>query len=659
MDTPQQKFLKLLARDYPTTAAATQEIINLQAILKLPKPTEHFMSDLHGEYEAFTHILSSASGVIREKVDRVLGERLSAQERAEFATLIYYPAQKLAQLKPAQKDLNEFYRQTLYRLIDVCRLMSSKYTRSYVRKRLPQGFSYIIDELLHAHFEDHDKDLYYGRILSAIIDNGRADAFITAMCELIRRLAVHKLHIVGDIFDRGARPDIILDELMAHHAVDIQWGNHDVEWMGAAAGSAVCIASVIHVSLSYNNLETLEDGYGLNLRPLALFAEEVYRHTDVSAFWPKLVNDGGYSAEDLARVARMHKAIAVILCKLECQVVRRNPDFGMLDRALLEKVNFVTQTVEVDGKVYRMRDCDFPTVDPAHPSRLTQGEQEVMDKLCQSFTESERLARHVRFLYANGSVYKIENHNLLFHGAIPFDENGQLAKVFMDGQNYCGREFMDYCERMARQGYFAPLGSEARRKGQDFLWYLWCGRRSPIFGRYKMANFEHFFLDEEESYAEQKDPYYYWVENDDTAVAEAAVLRIFENFGLDPAHGHIVNGHVPVRAKNGEKPVKAGGRLIVIDGGFCQAYHKRTGIAGYTLVFSSRGLSLRSHGSFETTQKAIRENADILSTVNVFETSERRVYVEDTDEGLRLQDQIEDLKRLVAAYADGTLKEQE
>lgn len=659
MDTPQQKFLKLLARDYPTTAAATQEIINLQAILKLPKPTEHFMSDLHGEYEAFTHILSSASGVIREKVDRVLGERLSAQERAEFATLIYYPAQKLAQLKPAQKDLNEFYRQTLYRLIDVCRLMSSKYTRSYVRKRLPQGFSYIIDELLHAHFEDHDKDLYYGRILSAIIDNGRADAFITAMCELIRRLAVHKLHIVGDIFDRGARPDIILDELMAHHAVDIQWGNHDVEWMGAAAGSAVCIASVIHVSLSYNNLETLEDGYGLNLRPLALFAEEVYRHTDVSAFWPKLVNDGGYSAEDLARVARMHKAIAVILCKLECQVVRRNPDFGMLDRALLEKVNFVTQTVEVDGKVYRMRDCDFPTVDPAHPSRLTQGEQEVMDKLCQSFTESERLARHVRFLYANGSVYKIENHNLLFHGAIPFDENGQLAKVFMDGQTYCGREFMDYCERMTRQGYFAPLGSEARRKGQDFLWYLWCGRRSPIFGRYKMANFEHFFLDEEESYAEQKDPYYYWVENDDTAVAEAAVLRIFENFGLDPAHGHIVNGHVPVRAKNGEKPVKAGGRLIVIDGGFCKAYHKRTGIAGYTLVFSSRGLSLRSHGSFETTQKAIRENADILSTVNVFETSERRVYVEDTDEGLRLQDQIEDLKRLVAAYADGTLKEQE
>ena len=659
MDTPQQKFLKLLARDYPTTAAATQEIINLQAILKLPKPTEHFMSDLHGEYEAFTHILSSASGIIREKVDRVLGERLSAQERAEFATLIYYPAQKLAQLKPAQKDLNEFYRQTLYRLIDVCRLMSSKYTRSYVRKRLPQGFSYIIDELLHAHFEDHDKDLYYGRILSAIIDNGRADAFITAMCELIRRLAVHKLHIVGDIFDRDARPDIILDELMAHHAVDIQWGNHDVEWMGAAAGSAVCIASVIHVSLSYNNLETLEDGYGLNLRPLALFAEEVYRHTDVSAFWPKLVNDGGYSAEDLARVARMHKAIAVILCKLECQVVRRNPDFGMLDRALLEKVNFVTQTVEVDGKVYRMRDCDFPTVDPAHPSRLTQGEQEVMDKLCQSFTESERLARHVRFLYANGSVYKIENHNLLFHGAIPFDENGQLAKVFMDGQTYCGREFMDYCERMARQGYFAPLGSEARRKGQDFLWYLWCGRRSPIFGRYKMANFEHFFLDEEESYAEQKDPYYYWVENDDTAVAEAAVLRIFENFGLDPAHGHIVNGHVPVRAKNGEKPVKAGGRLIVIDGGFCKAYHKRTGIAGYTLVFSSRGLSLRSHGSFETTQKAIRENADILSTVNVFETSERRVYVEDTDEGLRLQDQIEDLKRLVAAYADGTLKEQE
>lgn len=659
METPQQKFLKLLARDYPTTAAATQEIINLQAILKLPKPTEHFMSDLHGEYEAFTHILSNASGVIREKVDRVLGDRLSAQERAEFATLIYYPTQKLAQLKPLQSDLNEFYRQTLYRLIDVCRMMSSKYTRSYVRKRLPQGFSYIIDELLHAHFEDHDKDLYYGRILSAIIDNGSADAFITAMCELIRRLAVHKLHIVGDLFDRGARPDIILDELLAHHAVDIQWGNHDVEWMGAAAGSPVCIASVIHVSLSYNNLETLEDGYGLNLRPLALFAEEVYRHTDVSAFWPKLMKDGSYSSEDLARVARMHKAIAVILCKLECQVVRRNPDFDMMDRALLEKVDFVTQTVEVDGKSYRMRDCDFPTVDPEDPSRLTAGEQEVMDKLCQSFTESERLARHVRFLYANGSVYKIENGNLLFHGAIPFDRNGQLAQVTMDGKTYRGRAFMDYCERMARQGYFAPPGSEARQRGQDFLWYLWCGRRSPIFGRYKMANFEHFFLDEEETYAERKDPYYEWVENEDPTLAEAAVLRIFEDFGLDPTHGHIVNGHVPVRAKNGEKPVKAGGRLIVIDGGFCKAYHKRTGIAGYTLVFSSRGLSLRSHGSFESTQKAIRENVDILSTVNVFETSEHRVYVEDTDEGVRLQDRIEDLQRLVAAYADGTLKEQE
>lgn len=659
METPQQKFLKLLARDYPTTAAATQEIINLQAILKLPKPTEHFMSDLHGEYEAFTHILSNASGVIREKVDRVLGDRLSAQERAEFATLIYYPTQKLAQLKPLQSDFNEFYRQTLYRLIDVCRMMSSKYTRSYVRKRLPQGFSYIIDELLHAHFEDHDKDLYYGRILSAIIDNGSADAFITAMCELIRRLAVHKLHIVGDLFDRGARPDIILDELLAHHAVDIQWGNHDVEWMGAAAGSPVCIASVIHVSLSYNNLETLEDGYGLNLRPLALFAEEVYRHTDVSAFWPKLMKDGSYSSEDLARVARMHKAIAVILCKLECQVVRRNPDFDMMDRALLEKVDFVTQTVEVDGKSYRMRDCDFPTVDPEDPSRLTAGEQEVMDKLCQSFTESERLARHVRFLYANGSVYKIENGNLLFHGAVPFDKNGQLAQVTMDGKTYRGRAFMDYCERMARQGYFAPPGSEARQRGQDFLWYLWCGRRSPIFGRYKMANFERFFLDEEETYAERKDPYYEWVENEDPALAEAAVLRIFEEFGLDSTHGHIVNGHVPVRAKNGEKPVKAGGRLIVIDGGFCKAYHKRTGIAGYTLVFSSRGLSLRSHGSFESAQKAIRENVDILSTVNVFETSEHRVYVEDTDEGVRLQDRIEDLQRLVAAYADGTLKEQE
>jgi fructose-1,6-bisphosphatase-3 len=658
MTSAEYKFLTLLAKEYPSTASACEEIINLQAILKLPKPTEHFMSDLHGEYEAFTHILSNASGVIREKADRVLPPEMDAAERAEFATLIYYPAQKLAQLKPLQTDLPAWYRQTLTRMIDVCRIMSSKYTRSFVRKRLPKSFAYIIDELLHAHFEDHDKDLYYSRIITSILDVGRADDFIIALSTLIRRLAVYRLHIVGDLFDRGPRPDIILDELMAHHAVDVQWGNHDVQWMGAAAGSPICIASVIHVALSYNNLEALEDGYGLNLRPLALFAEEVYRCTDVSAFRPKLMNKGEYAPEDLARVARMHKAITVILCKLECALAARNPQFHMQDRALLERVDFVTQMVDVDGVSYRMSDCDFPTVDPAHPSALTPGEQDVMNKLCLSFTESERLNRHVRFLYAMGSVYKIENQNLMFHGAIPMDADGNFAQVEMDGTVYWGKSWMDYCERMARQGYFAPVGSAARLKGQDFLWYLWCGPQSPIFGRDKMATFERYFIDDEAAGAERKNPYYSFIENDDPEVAEAAVLRIFDEFGLDVEKGHIINGHVPVQAKNGEKPVKAGGKLIVIDGGFCKAYHKRTGIAGYTLVSSSRGLSLRSHGEFESTQTAIHKNADILSTVNVFEESSHRLYVEDTDEGARLKERIADLKRLVQAYGDGTLKEQ-
>lgn len=658
MDNAQRKYLAQLAKEYPTVAAASSEIINLQAILKLPKPTEHFMSDLHGEYEAFTHILGNASGVIREKVDRALGRTVLEKERAEIATLIYYPAEKLAQLKPQQTDLDAWYRTTLYRLIDVCRMASSKYTRSFVRKRLPEGFAYVIDELLHAHFEDHDKERYYNRILTSILDVGRADDFITEMARLIRRLAVFRLHIVGDIFDRGPRPDIILDELMAHHSVDIQWGNHDVQWLGAAAGSPVCIASVIHVTLDYNNLEVLEDGYGINLRPLSLFAEDTYHDTDCSLFYPKLVDAGQYTPTDLARVARMNKAIAMILFKLECAVVARNPDFDMRSRALLTVVDYTRHTVDVDGTTYQMRDCDFPTVDPHAPALLTREEQEVLDKLCQSFRQSERLQRHARFLYAKGSVYKISNGNLLFHGAVPLHEDGTLQEVVYGGQTYHGRAWMEQCERMARQGFFAAEGSDARRRGQDFLWYLWCGKASPIFGRDKMAAFEKLFIEDEAAYTERKNPYYDFIESDEPDVAENTVAMLFAEFSLDAARGHIVNGHVPVRAANGEHPVKAGGKLIVIDGGFCKAYHPKTGIAGYTLVSSSRGLSLRSHSEFESVAAAIRENLDILSSVDIFETCAERVCVENTDDGARLRQQIEDLKLLLAAYTDGSLHEQ-
>lgn len=646
------KYLSLFARDYPSIEEACTEIINLQAILKLPKPTEHFLSDLHGEYEAFTHILNNASGIIKEKVDRVLGDAVSAEERAEFATLIYYPVQKLEQLKPRQPDLDAWYRQTLFRMIDVCRVVASKYTRSFVRKRMPPNYAYILDELLHAHFEDHDKEFYYGQILSSIIGVGRADDFIEALAGLIKTLSVYKLHIVGDLFDRGPRPDLILEQLMAHHSVDFQWGNHDVVWMGAAAASPICVATVLKTTLAYNNLEAVEDGYGINLRPLALFAENAYRDCDVHRFYPHTDESRGpYHRSELTRVARMHKAITVIMLKLECEVIDREPDFELSDRDFLRRIDFSDETVEVEGKRYPMLDTDLPTVDPADPARLTPEEREVIELLCRSFAESERLQRHVQFLYAKGGIYHIENGNLLFHGAVPLTESGSFALETFECKSYAGRELMDYCDRRARRGYFAAEGSEERLRGGDFLWYLWCGRLSPLFGRSKMTTFERLFIQNRETWEEKKDPYYRYI--NDTRMDR----YILEEFGLDQTHSHIINGHVPVRAVEGETPLKAGGRLIVIDGGFCRAYHERTGIAGYTLVYNSRGMSLRVHEPFESTEKAIAQNRDIVSSVDVFETNEKRMLVSDTDEGRRLEAKIEDLKRLVTAYKSGLLKQ--
>lgn len=646
------KYLSLFARDYPSIEEACTEIINLQAILKLPKPTEHFLSDLHGEYEAFTHILNNASGIIKEKVDRVLGDAVSAEERAEFATLIYYPVQKLEQLKPRQPDLDAWYRQTLFRMIDVCRVVASKYTRSFVRKRMPQNYAYILDELLHAHFEDHDKEFYYGQILSSIIGVGRADDFIEALAGLIKTLSVYKLHIVGDLFDRGPRPDLILEQLMAHHSVDFQWGNHDVVWMGAAAASPICVATVLKTTLAYNNLEAVEDGYGINLRPLALFAENAYRDCDVHRFYPHTDESRGpYHRSELTRVARMHKAITVIMLKLECEVIDREPDFELGERDFLRRIDFSDDTVEVEGKRYPMLDTDLPTVDAADPARLTLEEREVVELLCRSFAESERLQRHVQFLYAKGGIYHIENGNLLFHGAVPLTESGSFALETFECKSYAGRELMDYCDRRARRGYFAAEGSEERLRGGDFLWYLWCGRLSPLFGRSKMTTFERLFIQNRETWEEKKDPYYRYI--NDTRMDR----YILEEFGLDQTHSHIINGHVPVRAVEGETPLKAGGRLIVIDGGFCRAYHERTGIAGYTLVYNSRGMSLRVHEPFESTEKAIAQNRDIVSSVDVFETNEKRMLVTDTDEGRRLEAKIEDLKRLVTAYKSGLLKQ--
>ena len=650
------KYLSLLARDYPSQAAAASEIISTQALLKLPKGTEHFMSDLHGENEAFVHILNSASGVIREKVDQVLGDQVPAAERAELATLIYYPAEKLPQLKakqPGEAALEGWYSQTLFRLIDICRLVSSKHTRSYVRSCLPSGCGYVLDELLHAHFEDHDKDLYYGQIVGSIIENGRADRFITRLCELIKRLAVDKLHIVGDLFDRGPRPDIILDLLLHHHNVDIQWGNHDVVWMGAAAGSPICCATVVKTTLAYHNHGMLEDSYGINLRHLQRLADHYYGEDDLSIWMPHTdAARGPYTQGMLHRCAVMHKAISILMFKLECAVIDRNPDFQMAGRDYLRRIDFAKGTVDIAGREYPLRDTSFPTVDPADPAALNADEQLVLDKLVASFRQSAKLQQHVRFLYAKGSVYHIENGNLLYHGAVPMTEKGAFAAERFEGRLYAGRALMDYCDERARQGYYAPEGSAARQSGQDFLWYLWCGKLSPLFGRSAMTTFERLYVADKSTHVEVKDPYYTWYNE------ESACRRILAEFGL-PGSCHIINGHVPVQEKNGESPIKGGGRLIVIDGGFCRAYHEKTGIAGYTLTYSSRDMSLRTHQPFISAEKAITENIDIVSRESVLEQENRRILVEDVDEGETLREKVHDLKQLVIAYQLGWIKEAE
>ena len=641
------RYLRLLSQKYQTVAAAASEIIRIEALLRLPKGTEHFMSDLHGEHEAFVHILNSASGVIREKIDTVLGPDVPAEERAELATLVYYPNQKLPELKARQPDLHAWYRLTLLRLIDLCRFVSSKHTRDHVRRCLPQNCGYILDELLHAHFEDHDKDQYYGEIIESILRYDRADAYIVRFCEVIKRLAVDRLHIVGDLFDRGPRPDRILDSLMAHHQVDIQWGNHDVVWMGAAAGSPLCIMTVLKTTLAYNNLDTLEGGYGISLRQLERFAQSTYADSDVSRWIPHA--DPRTAAGDLNAAARMHKAVTVMMLKLEAQVIARNPDFDLQGRDFLNHIDFAAGTVDYHGTIYPLLDCDFPTVDPAAPTTLTAEEAHVIAGLVRSFAESERLQRHVQFLYAHGAFYKICNGNLLYHGAVPMTEDGAFAAIRFEGVARSGKQLFDYCDRRARQGYSAPPGSPARLAGQDFLWYLWCGAKSPLFGRSAMTTFERLYIADPAAHREIKDPYYKHIAALDTAE------RILREFGLAGAGCHIVNGHVPVRAIEGESPIKGGGRLIIIDGGFCRAYHQRTGIAGYTLVYNSRGLILRTHQPFESAEKAIHEDEDIASKSEYIYTAPQRILVRDTDEGGRKQALIRDLCALVEAYQTGVL----
>lgn len=646
-------YLKMLAKQYPTVQAASTEIINLQAILNLPKGTEHFISDVHGEYEAFQHILNSASGVVREKIDQLFNTSISRKERESLATLIYYPQEKLEEVERDCPDIREWYRITFHRLIEICCLVSSKYTRSKVRKAMPQEYAYIIDELIHTHYEDTDKRDYYENIISTIIDLDRASSFMIQLCELIKRLAVDHLHIVGDIFDRGPGADIILDSLVKYHSVDIQWGNHDILWMGAASGSRTLVATVLVNSLRYNNLEVVETGYGISLRPLSVFADEFYRGCDVTQFAVKLSSEDEkrYSEKDKLLAARMNKAITIILFKLEGQKILRNPSFGMNDRLLLDKIDYEHGTVTVDGTAYPMLDLDFPTVDPKDPYALTPEEDALINTLTRSFRLSEKLQAHVRFLYSKGSLYRVFNGNLLFHGCIPMTEDGSLMSFSIGCDNLAGKEFLDYADLTARRAYYNKPGSPEREFGMDFLWFLWAGRNSPIFGRDRMTTFERRFIADESTWTEAKNPYYRYYQ--DPAVCD----MLLHEFGLEGPHCHIINGHVPVKSKKGESPVKGGGKLLVIDGGFCKAYQKTTGIAGYTLIYNSNCLRLVAHEPFVGRAAAIRENWDIASNPVAFEQMEKRIKIAETDVGRQLKEQIRDLKDLLWAYRSGAIVE--
>ncbi len=647
------RYLQILSKQYPTIQSASTEILNLQSILNLPKGTEHFISDIHGEYEAFLHILNSCSGVIKVKLDALFGASMPRSERDQLATLIYYPEEKLELIAEEQKDLSEWYLITLHRLIEVCRLVASKYTRSKVRKALPRDYAYIIDELIHTNYEDKDKRDYYENIIHTIIDIGQAPSFITAICSVIKHLAVDHLHIVGDIFDRGPRADIVMDSLLDHHTVDIQWGNHDILWMGAASGSRTLVATVLANSIHYNNLDVIETGYGISLRPLSIFANEVYKDCDTHRFAVKLTGPDAdsYTEKDKLLSARMHKAITIILFKLEGQKLIRRPEFGMPDRLLLDKIDYENKSITIGDVTYPLEDCDFPTVDPADPYRLTAEENAVIDQLTASFQRSEKLQRHIRFLYSKGNIYKALNGNLMLHGCVPLDEDGSFHTFTIGGRERKGKEFLDYAERLARKAYYDKPGSPERQFGMDFLWFLWAGRNSPIFGRDRMTTFERRLIKDESAWTEPKNSYYNLYH--DPAICE----MILAEFGLEGPHCHIINGHIPVKAKKGESPIKGGGKLIVIDGGFCRAYQSTSGIAGYTLISNSQNIRIVSHQPFAGREQAIRLNHDIANSAVIFERHDSRVKIAETDIGKELQSQADELRRLLDAYRAGAVTE--
>ena len=646
------KYLQLLSQSFPTIATASTEIINLQAILNLPKGTEHFLADIHGEHEAFRHILKNASGNIRRKVNDLFGNTLRESEQRELCTLIYYPDEKLELVKAAEPDINDWYHITIHYLVAICRLVSSKYTRSKVRKSLPSDFSYIIQELLHERTDDANKAAYVNGIIDTIISTGRADDFIIAISNVIQRLSIDLLHILGDIYDRGSGAHIILDTLSAYHSWDIQWGNHDVLWMGAQAGNRACICNVIRLSLRYANLTTLEDGYGINLVPLATFAMDTYKDDPCKEFVPKVSGQQHIDRKTHDLIALMHKAIAILQFKEEGRIYAKHPEWGMQNRMLFNAIDYAKGTISIDGEEYKLLSNDFPTINPSDPYALTPEEESLMQKLEHSFRVSEKLHKHIRLILQHGCMFSIINNNLLFHASIPLNSDGTLKEVeIAPGRKYKGKELLYNIGMLIRSAFQDDTSAAERDYATDYFLYLWCGPDSPLFDKSKMATFERYFIAEKSTHKEEKG--YYFMLRDNADIVDS----ILDAFNVDGPNRHIINGHVPVHVSNGENPIKADGKLMVIDGGFSSAYHKETGIAGYTLVYHSRGFQLVQHEPFTSAANAIQKCLDIRSTTYIIEMSQRRMLVADTDIGAELKKQIADLKRLLYAYRHGIIKE--
>ena len=645
------RYLQLLAEKFPTISSAATEIINLEAILSLPKGTEHFLSDLHGESTAFTHVLKNASGVIRRKVDEVFGMTMREADKNELCTLIYYPEEKLKLVRETEKDLDDWYRITLHQVVEVARVVSVKYSRSKVRKLLTEDFAYVIEELLHESVTEADRQDYYNAIINSIVDINRADELIVAICNLIHALVIDTLHIVGDIFDRGPGAGKIMELLCNYHDFDIQWGNHDIEWMGAAAGHAALIATVLRVSIRYANVETLEEGYSINLLPLATLAIDTYGNDPCTQFLTKDFENNPRLKRSAMLMARMHKAISIIQFKLEGQIIKRHPEYHMDDRLLLDKIDPEKGTIRIGDKDYPLTDTYLPSIDWNDPYKLCPGEQIVMDQLLHSFRHSERLQKHLRCLYQHGSLFLTRNNCLLYHAAIPLNGDGSFKEVEVRAKKYKGRELMENIDQVIREAYFAPVGTALRNDSLDYMWYLWCGADSPLYHKDKMTTFERYFIADKETYKEVKGAYYVRANEKETCA------RILEEFGLDPKKSRIINGHTPVRTLKGETPVRAGGMRLVIDGGFSKPYHETTGIAGYTLIYNSHGIQLVEHESFETKEKAIREGTDIHSRVQLEEFKYHRMLVRDTDRGHELEEQILNLQKLLMAYRHGVIKE--